>query len=63
MKNEESTALAHPLTTPIPPARRGMGYICGLWVVPGRYNSQSKGANADCAKFVFSLNSFLFCPL
>ena len=28
------TALAHPLTTPIPHARLGVGYICGLWVPP-----------------------------
>ena len=44
------TALAHPPTTPIPHARPGVGYICGLWVLQGRYNSQSKRANADCAK-------------
>ena len=52
------TALAHPPTTPIPQARPGVGYICGLWVLLGRYNSQSKHANADCAEFVFPLNSF-----
>ena len=28
------TALAHPPTTPIPHARPGVGYICGLWVLP-----------------------------
>ena len=53
-------ALAHPPTTPIPHAQPGVGYICGLWVLPGRYNSQSKRANSDCAEFVFPLYSFLF---
>ena len=52
------TALAHPPTTPIPHAWPGVGYICGLWVLPGRYNSQSKRANADCAQFIFPLYSF-----
>ena len=57
------TALAHPPTTLIPQARPGVGYICGLWVLPDRYNSQSKRANADCAEFDFPINSFLFCHL
>ena len=57
------TALAHLLTTPIPHARPGVGYICGLWVLPGWYNSQSKRTNADCAQFVLPLYSFLFCHL
>ena len=57
------TALVHPPTTPIPHARPGVGYICGLWVLPGRYNSQSNLANADCAQFVFPLYSFQFCHL
>ena len=61
----EGSALAHPPTAPIPNqhARPGVGYICGLWVLPSRYNSQSKRANADCAQFVFPLYSFLFCHL
>ena len=37
-----STALAHPPTTPIPHAQLGVGYIHGLWVLPGQYKSQSK---------------------
>ena len=57
------TALAHPPTTPIPHAWPGVGYICGLWVLPGQYNSKSKCANADCTKFFFPLYSFLFCHL
>ena len=57
------TALAFPLTTPIPHTLPGMGYICGLWVLPSRYNSHSKRANTDCAKLVFPLYSFLFCHL
>ena len=56
-------ALAHPPTTPIPHARPGVGYICGLWVLPGRYSNQSKRANADCAEFVYPLLSFIFCHL
>ena len=56
-----ATALAHPPTNPIPHALPGMGYICGLWVLLGQYNSQSKGANADCAQFIFpSFYSFLY---
>ena len=58
--------LAHPLTTPIPHARPGVGYICCLWVLLGWYNSQSKraiAANADCAQFVFPLYSYLICHL
>ena len=39
------TALTHPPTTPIPHAQPGVGYICGLWVLPGRFNSQSKHAS------------------
>ena len=57
------TALAHPPTTPIPHRQAGVGYICGLWVLPGWNNSQSKLANADCAVFVFTLYSFLFFHL
>ena len=34
IKNEESTALAHPPTTPIPHTRQGMGWSEG---VPGHY--------------------------
>ena len=36
------TALPHPPTTPIPHAWPGVGFICGLWVLPGQFNSQSK---------------------
>ena len=36
------TALAHPLTTPIPHARPGMGYICGLWGPPTPFVSISR---------------------
>ena len=57
------TALVHHLTTPIPHAGPGVGYICGLWVLLGWYNSQSKRANADCAELIFPLYSFLFCHL
>ena len=65
-KGEEGRAdstLVHPPNTPIPHVQPRVGYICGLWVLPGRDNSQSKHANADCAKFVFLLYSFLFCHL
>ena len=61
--NWAQPALAHPPTTPSPHARPGVGYICGLWVLPGRYNRQSKRSNADCAQFVFPLYSFIFCHL
>ena len=57
------TALAHPPTTPITHARPGVGYICGLWVLPAQYNSQKKRANAYWAEFIFPLYSFLFCHL
>ena len=50
-----STDLANPPTNPIPQARPDVGYICDLWMLPGRYNSQSKSTNADCAQFVFPL--------
>ena len=60
---QAGTTLVHPPTTPIPHTLPGVGYICGLWVLPGRYNSQSKRANADCAEFVFPLYSFLLCHL
>ena len=36
------TALAHPLTTPIPHARPSVGYICGLWVLPGRAGTTAR---------------------
>ena len=48
-----------PSDHPIPHARPGVGYVCGLWVLPGRYNIQSKRANADCAEFAFTLFSIL----
>ena len=31
-----------PPPAPIPHARLGVGFICGLWVLPGQFNSQSK---------------------
>ena len=43
------TALLYPPTTPIPHARPGVGYICRLWVLAGRYNRQNKRAKADSA--------------
>ena len=46
-----------------PPPFPTSGYICGLWVLRGQYNSQSNRANADCADFVVPLHSFLFCHL
>ena len=54
-KGEEGRAdstLVHPPNTPIPHVQPRVGYICGLWVLPGRDNSQRKHAKADCAKFV-----------
>ena len=45
------------------PRPAGVGYICGLWVLPDQYNSQSKHTNADCAQFIFPLYSFIFCHL
>ena len=53
-------ALAHHQTTPIPHAQPDVVYIlvCGLWLLPGRYNIQSKRTNADCAEFVLPLCSF-----
>ena len=33
------TDLAHPPTNPIPHAQPDVGYICGLWVLLGKYNT------------------------
>ena len=59
----EGARLVLPWRTLQPPPFPTPGYICGLWVLMGQYNSQSKRANTDCAQFVCHLYSFLFCHL
>ena len=72
------TAQAHPLTTPIPHAGRGVNvwYVgaAGPLQQPEGVGVESRGggpvppwrtlrANPDCAEFVLPLYSFLFCHL